>query len=336
MQYDENKELALQWLRRAQSVTGKGFSAWYSPILGWADPYPETTGYIIPTILNTDKETAQQAGNWLLSIQFPDGSFPQLGSAIFKTKPTPLVFDTGQIIFGLVALYKQTKDKKYIESAKRAGNWIIAQQETTGEWKKYAYQNKPHTYYTRVSWALLELYLATKNNAYKKAAQTNIKWTITQQQPNGWFMNSGFYSPNVAVLHTITYTIEGLIECGKILKDKPALDSARLACEALLHHSNGIPYGHYDSNWNKKNIGKCITGIAQTALCLLRLDPKRYKYDAEKMLNYLCTTQNKSNNPNKRGALPGSVPFYGTYMPFRYPNWAAKFFIDAINEYQQT
>ena len=32
----------------------------------------------------------------------------------------------------------------------------------------------------------------------------------------------------------------------------------------------------------------------------------------------------------KKGGVPGSHPFYGRYMMFRQPNWATKFFIDAI------
>jgi hypothetical protein len=31
-----------------------------------------------------------------------------------------------------------------------------------------------------------------------------------------------------------------------------------------------------------------------------------------------------------RGAVAGSSPIFGRYMAFRYPNWAAKFFMDAL------
>ncbi len=335
MNYSENKELALQWLRRAQSVTGKGFSAWYTPFIGWAQSYPETTGYIIPTILRAgnkkDQKKVQQAGDWLLKIQMENGAIPCIGTTM------PLVFDTGQAIFGMVALYKETNNKKYLEAAKKAGDWIVKQQDPKGYWVKHAYQNMPHTYYSRVSWALLQLWQATKDKKYKQSAEKQLAWVVKQQKPNGFYLYSGFFRKDLAVLHTIAYTIEGLIESGKILNDKKLLDSARKTCDVLVKlSSDGIPYGHYDDKWQPRLTGRCITGIAQTALCLLRLDPKKYKYDAEKMLNYLCTIQNKSNNPNKRGAFPGSVPFWGWYMPFRYINWAAKFFIDAVDAHQQT
>ena len=31
-----------------------------------------------------------------------------------------------------------------------------------------------------------------------------------------------------------------------------------------------------------------------------------------------------------RGGIKGSHPIWGGYDPFRYPNWAAKFFVDAL------
>ena len=37
-----------------------------------------------------------------------------------------------------------------------------------------------------------------------------------------------------------------------------------------------------------------------------------------------------SANPGIRGGIKGSHPIGGEYMRFRYPNWAAKFFMDAL------
>ena len=38
----------------------------------------------------------------------------------------------------------------------------------------------------------------------------------------------------------------------------------------------------------------------------------------------------ESADPNVRGAIKGSHPIDGEYMAWRYPNWAAKFFMDAL------
>jgi hypothetical protein len=36
------------------------------------------------------------------------------------------------------------------------------------------------------------------------------------------------------------------------------------------------------------------------------------------------------DNKDLYGALAGSAPLWGDYMRFRYPNWAPKFFLDAM------
>ena len=52
---------------------------------------------------------------------------------------------------------------------------------------------------------------------------------------------------------------------------------------------------------------------------------------ARKAITFVARTQNfKTSNPNIRGAIAGSYPIYGRYERFKYPNWAAKFFIDAL------
>ena len=48
-------------------------------------------------------------------------------------------------------------------------------------------------------------------------------------------------------------------------------------------------------------------------------------------LDYLKTTQNLSASDTAvRGGIAGSSPIWGDYSRFEYPNWAAKFFSDAL------
>ena len=52
---------------------------------------------------------------------------------------------------------------------------------------------------------------------------------------------------------------------------------------------------------------------------------------ARRAVEFVASTQNlTTTNPNVRGAIGGSYPIYGRYERFLYPNWAAKFFIDAL------
>ncbi|MEZ5058297.1 MAG: hypothetical protein R2879_14780 [Saprospiraceae bacterium] len=51
---------SVQWLRESMDINqGQGSSAYFSrfrhPIKGWSPAYPETTGYLIPTLLTYSK-----------------------------------------------------------------------------------------------------------------------------------------------------------------------------------------------------------------------------------------------------------------------------------------
>ena len=38
----------------------------------------------------------------------------------------------------------------------------------------------------------------------------------------------------------------------------------------------------------------------------------------------------RGGSPHTRGAVAGSAPVWGRYAPLSYPNWAAKFLVDAL------
>ena len=62
------------------------------------------------------------------------------------------------------------------------------------------------------------------------------------------------------------------------------------------------------------------------------IDGDRAFYDAaEKAITFVARTQHlTASHPEIRGAVAGSFPIYGGYERFKYPNWAAKFFVDAL------
>jgi hypothetical protein len=52
---------------------------------------------------------------------------------------------------------------------------------------------------------------------------------------------------------------------------------------------------------------------------------------AERCLRFLLRHQlNQPRRPEVHGALPGSIPLWGEYFPWGFPNWGAKFLIDAL------
>jgi hypothetical protein len=335
--------LAFNWLINAQKATPDGgVSYGYNLITGWASSYPETSGYIIPTFLNYYKMSGKQIiknisyeiTNWLCSIQFNNGGFP--GRTI-SFKSEPVIFNTGQIIFGLCEAYNIFDKNLFINSAIRAGNFLVKNQDDSGNWTKFCYRNKPHTYNVRTAWALLELYNITKDNRYLRAAKKNFDWAKTQINQNYWFFNNDPREIKKPLLHFISYTIRGFLEGGLILKDNSLIEIAYQSSLKLLtyYKENGKLPARYNSKWKSKETYSCLTGIAQLCIIWLKLyhlyKKDQFRNNANELIQYLKKTQiNLNKYPGVNGGIKGSDPIWGSYRSFYILNWATKFFCDAL------
>lgn len=342
---DQHIDAGMKWLSRAHDATSDGgVSIRYSLLRGWESSYPETTGYIIPTFLKyydatgdtSFKDRAMKMAEWELSIQQDDGSY--VGGA-FKQPVGKLVFDTGQIMFGLLKAYKYSKEERFLTAAVRAGEWLENIQDKKGYWKDYSFGGIPHVYHSRVAWALVELYKTVEEVKYLDAAQSHIKWVLSNQSENGWFQNAGFTLENhkTPYTHTIAYTIRGILEIGILLNDQNHINTAKRSADELLGimTKEGFLWGKYDNRWRRKNNFICLTGNAQISIIWLRLfhitNDSNYLNGARALNKYLKSTQSLTiKNQNICGAIAGSYPIWGEYERFSYPNWATKFFVDAL------
>ncbi len=338
---------AIDWLCRAQDVRNGqpdagGVSAGWSFEDGWLPSYPETTGYIIETFLAAADilkqpelaERAQRMINWELSIQLPDGAFPgHFGEASSR----PVIFNTGQIMHGMVAGYTQLGREDCLQAAVQAGHWLGQQQDDDGCWRKFEHNDVPHVYNTRATWALLVTGLLAGEEELVVAAQRNLEWALTRQTASGWFASNAFMPERSPFTHTIAYAIRGFMESGVLLGEDRFLQAAVTAARALanVQRQDGWLAGAYQDGWVADAGYCCLTGLAQMSLNWTRLTQitgeDHFRERARAGLNYLKTTQ-KLAAPDAavRGGIAGSSPIWGDYSRFEYPNWAAKFFADAL------
>jgi len=240
----EHLRLAGEWLLYMQNQDN-GYSRKFSFIGGRDKSYTETTGYIIPSLIELGKylkderfiNSALKAGKWLLEIQNSDGSFSEIDSG------KPFAFDTGQCLIGLNYLYKYTNDEIYFKSAKKAAYWLKENQEEDGSWEKVAYNNQKHTYYSRVASAMYQFALLKDDKKIKQSVLKHIDWIISNRE----------YKNRPQRKQALTLLIETLT---KMCKDLGFIFSyALIKNNSLMKTYKELGYTEADS-YNKEMIKK--------------------------------------------------------------------------------
>lgn len=351
-------DAAMQWLCRAQDAipaddgVSRSYSLIYHPYFqqkGWVASYPETTGYIIPTMFDYARlsgngefyDRAVRMAEWECKVQLKNGA---VQGGTIDQKPTPAVFNTGQVIFGWIRAYQETQQQKFLDAATRAGSFLVDIQTEDGSWRRnlsdYAGDSRMefYCYNTRTAWALLALSeLNDPDGHFRNAGIQNIDFSLDQQLKNGWFSSNCLSKPNEPLLHTIAYCIRGIFESGVILDNMRYIEQARTAADALLEvqRHDGSLAGRYDEQWVPTVDWSCLTGNAQTSIIWGKLHratgEKKYLAAMEKINGYLKKVQIlETSNPDLYGGICGSYPLHGDYGKHEILNWAVKFFADAL------
>lgn len=336
----EHLAAAVQWLKRAHDCSPDDGVSWgYSLKGGWRQPYRETSGYIAETFFDLAKynqdddawERTLRICKWLIQVQNADGSIsdPRYGSG-------GIVFDTGQVLQGLIRAYEETQNSEFLQAAEAAGNWLVNVADHTGRWTKNTHLGVPHVYNTRVAWQLLKLHTISPNPEREKVGRANLDWAISQQQ-DGWFDQCAFRPNEAPFTHNIAYAIRGLLEAGYLLHEPKYIDAATAGAKAVMAHvkPDGFIPGQFDSKGVPQGNYCCLTGNCQLAIIWLKLfqqtGDRAYYNVAESSLRYVMATQDiQTSDLNIRGGIKGSQPIWGEYTRLSYPNWATKFFIDGL------
>lgn len=334
------------WLCRAQEHSRSqdgGVAHSFSLLSGWSTSYPETTGYVVPTLIDHAKlrdnddarERARRMLDWLVSIQMPDGSFQ--GGRIDSEPRVPVTFNTGQILLGLVAGTKEF-GAAYRESMRRAADWLVLTQDPDGAWRRHSSpfaMPGDRTYDTHVAWALLEAARIEPQRCYADAALANVRWAIRHQRDNGWFDHCCLTDPARPLTHTLGYTFRGVVEAHRFSGDPTLLSACRRTADGLLSamNSDGSLPGRLYRDWRAAASWSCLTGNVQIAACWLLLyehtNEAKYRDAALAANKYVRSTMSVAGGMGIRGAVAGSFPIYGDYGRYSYLNWAAKFCVDS-------
>ncbi|MEW6372846.1 MAG: hypothetical protein AB1584_18090 [Pseudomonadota bacterium] len=335
------------WLCRAQDKSASqdgGVARDFSLLHGWSTSYPETTGYIIPTMIAMAQrdgdvrlhERARRMLDWCLAIQFPEGGFQ--GGKIDAKPRVPVTFNTGQILIGLAAGAAEYQDPRYLEAMHRAASWLRDSLDDDGCWRKFSTPfAKPgeKAYETHVSWGLFEAERVAPGHGYGAAGLRQVDWALTKQQANGWFASNCLTDVEHPLTHTIGYVLRGVLE-GHLLSGRTDLLQAAIRTANSLIGAigpGGYMAGRLDRHFGPAADYACVTGSAQIAHCFFLLyrlaGEARYLAAGQKLNAFVRRTVLLDGHDDRVGGVKGSFPVNGAYGQWQYLNWAAKFCIDA-------
>ncbi len=291
---------AIQWIRR-NHLSGQSVPISHRKLI----PYPEVTGYYIPTLLSIGEiNLAEQFARWLVTVQNPDGSFS------LNNPKISYVFDTGQVIRGWVSVIDRLPE--LAEPLERACNWIINTADPSsgrllcpqpgGDWslgERGEVNEGIHLYVLRpMQEAASILNMPRITAAADKALNYYLKNVVV----------SDFTLPN-SLTHFYAYIQEALFELGCTNNVKNGMNAV-----APFQQSNGAVPGYHDVPW------VCSTGLAQLAkVWYLINDVAR----ADAAMDFLQQIQNGS------GGFYGSYGVGSNYFPTEEISWAVKYIIDA-------
>lgn len=345
---------AARWLILAQEATpDDGVSLGYFPCgdhwSGWQPSYPETTGYIIPSLL----DYARQHGNrnmhlralamadWEMEVQMPSGAV-QGGPVCPPDRQRPAVFNTGMVLQGYAAiLAADGRDERLFAAATRAARFLCADLDDSGHFRThgpFVSAARIKTYNVLCAWGLYRFGEISGERPFKEAALRAVQAALAEQRDNGWFAHNDLDHPDRPLTHTIGYALQGLLEVGLASGREEPVEAVRKGIDPLIARisRHGFLAGRFHADWSPASLSACLTGSAQIAVVCLRLfetlGEERYREAGNRLLDFLKTRQPLDTpNPALNGALPGSFPlFLGDYMSAGFPNWATKYLLDGL------
>lgn len=340
------------WIRRSFEATGDGgSSAGYEMGRGWATSYPETTGYLIPTLQAYAAHSGERSWNalahratgWLLSIQEPCGGWQALQVA---QKAPPRVFNTAMVLEGLVASGDAEPDPRVDEAVRRGVHWILERVSDSGRIEQDNFSGGG-SFDALVAACALEAARKIGELEQVRPRLSRVLEAILAWQTNtGWFHHCNIaerYAQNrTALLHHVGYTLEGLLRASEVLGESNFASAAARGARGVLaafEERRVLPSECVDG-WRPhhdrgRGFSECLTGYSQLAGVWLRLFEKTqdaaFLRGARSAIDRVSAIANReAGHPGLAHGVPGSFPLSAWYQRFQLVNWAAKYHVDSM------
>jgi malonyl-CoA O-methyltransferase len=264
------------------------------------EPYPEVSGYFIPTLLDWgETRLAEQYARWLVQVQNADGSWNGPDA-----KGAPYTFDTGQILKGLTAIRGRLPE---VETALLRGcQWLAERVGSDGAISTPSRDALVMANGRRVPDAFHLYTLPPLAEAAKSFARPD--WSDAVARALGHYLADPHLTDFATLSHFHAYIVEGLVDLGQTAAAARAMDDI----ERRQRVDGSVP-AWSDVDW------VCSPGLAQYALVWLKLGRPE---PARRAFAWLVAHQNRS------GGFFGSYGDAADYFPNAEIAWAVKYFLD--------
>jgi len=320
--------------------------------------YPEITGYYIDTLYflfnleNQEKYKilVESSGNWLIKI------FEKFGGIVMgieNEKPIQNIafsFDTSICSSAMLKCHAMTNDSKFFKFAKNLLDWIIdGSIEEDGtilpfyDLKTKKFSENDQVWYKqkgclniKTAIPFFKFYQITNSQNYLKIAEKISNSYKIFQKSDGSF--SIHENSSVINLHTQCYALEGLLFAFHVTKQKQYLSACEKALDWSVNHMEND--GGIRLWFGNKYNSKAIYPIAQLIRLMILFDSyekkSKYQQHVVKLMTFLLTFQEKSQNPQTHGGFyeESNKSIFGWSRNHKINSWGSMFALQALSWFQ--
>ncbi|MEM8488250.1 MAG: prenyltransferase/squalene oxidase repeat-containing protein [Bacteroidota bacterium] len=230
--------------------------------------YTEITGYGVSVFAHLFRwredekflQGAIEAADFLLSIQLDSGAYPHCPDPLQScANGEQYTFDTSMCTMGIMDLYHVHKEQKYLDSAIRAGDWLLSMQREDGGFlaKATAQAGNLNTgnffgdgscIHVKNAMALLKLAEYAKAPRFAEGARKVCDYVLGLQREDGMFWSMP--SKNFVFTHAHCYACEGFISAGAYLGEERYTEAALRGVAWLqqVQNEDGSVYQVYEDS----------------------------------------------------------------------------------------
>ena len=315
--------------------------------------YPEITGYFASTmrfLYEHEKNEkyvnfAKASCNWLIDLYEKFGGIIQ-GISIHGI-PQKLVysFDTGMCAKGFLDCYIITKEQKFLNYGQQLCNWLIDETMDSEGFVKplknlqsNKFEESPNVWYKqsgclhiKLAIPLLQLYQINNDKKLFDSAQ-QICDTISYYHNDDGSLRLHKNDKTIN-LHTLCYTLEGLLYAFVITKNTKYLEYCKNAlqwCDSKISSDGSIELW-FNSKYHEK-ASYPIAQIIRLRILISKIIGKSINQNQDLLINFLHSLHSRSNELTTNGGF--YEEFYksilGWKKRYKINSWGSMFGLQAL------